>query len=367
MSSNNHNSALGINGGHQANEARDHPKRVSGVSAQAREQAVHQRETAVGQREDQVQARENEIRSTEIRQSTSGDQMTRMQEANANLVIATIEARRLAEQLQMAQAELDHMAYHDPLTGLPNRMLMYDRLAQAIALAQRSDKQFAVLFMDLDAFKHINDSLGHGVGDQLLQSVGKRLLACVRHSDTICRLGGDEFVALLIDIDHPEDAALAVQKMLAAIALPYHIDEQELHVSASFGISIYPDDGMDAEALIKQADTAMYQAKARGRNTYAFFEQEMTDRAIARHTIEAGLRLALDRQEFVLHYQPKFDLPSGTIDGIEALVRWQHPRHGLLAPGSFVSIAEDNGLILPLGRWVLREACQQAQAWQDMG
>ncbi len=301
------------------------------------------------------------------RLQTAGDQLTRLQEANANLVIATIEARKLAEQLQMAQVELDHLAHHDTLTHLPNLILLYDRLAQAISVAQRTGKPFAVLFMDLDAFKHINDSLGHGVGDQLLLSVGKRLLGCVRQSDTICRKGGDEFVALLTDINHPEDAALSAQKMLAAIARPHHIEEHDLHVSASIGISIYPDDGRDTETLIKQADTAMYHAKGQGRNTYAFFEQEMTERAVARQATEASLRLALDRQEFVLHYQPKFDLHSGAIVGIEALVRWQHPQRGLLAPADFVPIAEDNGLILPLGRWVLYEACRQAQARQDMG
>ncbi|QIB66908.1 putative bifunctional diguanylate cyclase/phosphodiesterase [Kineobactrum salinum] len=307
------------------------------------------------------------IRTTEALQSTTGDQMTRLQEVNANLVIATIEARKLAEEVQKAQVALDHLAHHDTLTGLPNRILLYDRLVQAIALAQRSGKQFAVLFMDLDGFKHINDSLGHGVGDQLLQSVGKRLSGCVRQSDSICRHGGDEFVALLIDIDHPEDAALAVRKILTAIALPHHIDQQDLHISASIGISVYPDDGMDAETLIKHADTAMYHAKDKGRKTYAFFEQEMTERAIARQSTEASLRLALERHEFVLHYQPQIDLYSGAIVGVEALVRWQHPQRGLIAPGDFVPIAEDSGLILPLGRWVLREACRQAQAWQDMG
>ena len=349
--------------------------------AKAREDVAHERESAACQREKVVQARERaararekraatreeDIRITEALQSTSGDQLIRMQQANAKLVVATIEARKLADQVQEAQVELDRMAHHDMLTGLPNRILMHDRLIQSIALAKRSGKQFAVLFIDLDAFKHINDSLGHAVGDQLLQSVSKRLLNCVRQSDTISRHGGDEFVVLLIDIDHPEDAALAVQKMLTSIALPHHIHPHDLHVSASIGISIYPDDGIDAETLIKHADAAMYHAKEEGRNTYAFFEQEMTDRVIARQSTEASLRLALDRQEFVLHYQPQFDLHSGAIVGIEALVRWHHPQRGLLAPADFVPIAEDSGLIIPLGRWVLREACRQAQAWQDMG
>ncbi len=349
--------------------------------AKAREDVAHERESAAGQREKVVQEREGDarvrenraarreedIRITETLQTTSGDQLIRLQQANAKLVVATIEARKLAEQVQEAQVELDHMAHHDTLTGLPNRILLHDRLTQAIALSKRSGKPFAVLFLDLDAFKHINDSLGHAVGDQLLQSVSTRLLNCVRQSDTVSRQGGDEFVALLIDIDHPEDAALAAQKMLAAIALPHHILAHDLHVAVSIGISIYPDDGMDAETLIKQADTAMYHAKEEGRNRYAFFEQEMTERAIERQSTEAGLRLALERQELALHYQPQFNLHSGAIVGIEALVRWQHPQRGLLAPADFVPIAEGSGLIVPLGRWVLREACRQARAWQDMG
>ncbi len=349
--------------------------------AAAREDAAHQREDAAGQREGVAQAREDEahvrerraatrereIRSVETLQSVTLDQMTRLQQVNAKLVVATLEARKLAEQVQTAKIELDHLAHHDALTGLPNRILLFDRLAQAISLARRSGKQFAVVFMDLDRFKHINDSLGHGVGDQLLQSVSQRILGCVRQSDTISRQGGDEFVALLPDIDHPEDAALSAQKMIAAIAKPHCINQHDLHIGVSIGISIYPDDGMDAETLIKHADIAMYHAKDKGRNTYAFFEQEMTARAIARQSTEASLRLALDRQEFVLHYQPKINLLSGKVVGIEALVRWQHPQRGLLEPEQFVPVAEDTGLILPLGRWVLREACFQACAWQDAG
>jgi diguanylate cyclase (GGDEF)-like protein len=412
MSRNKKGDVAGPGAGEQGRDSSDHAGRVGGVhdsdrrrqeraafadeatllgriqmaaaredAAGQREDAAGQREDAAGQREDVVQAREgeahvregraatreNEIRSAETLQSATVDHMTRLQQANANLVVSTLEARKLAEQVQTAKVELDHLAHHDVLTGLPNRILLYDRLALAIALARRSGKQLAVMFMDLDRFKHINDSLGHTVGDQLLQSVGQRLLGCVRQSDTISRLGGDEFVALLPDIDHPEDAALSAQKMIAAIALPHRIDQHDLHIGASIGISIYPEDGLDAETLIKHADTAMFHAKDNGRNTYAFFEPEMTARAIARQSIEASLRLALERQEFVLHYQPKVNLLSGTIVGIEALVRWQHPQRGLLIPADFVPIAEDSGLILPLGRWVLREACRQARAWQDAG
>ena len=338
-----------------------------GKLATAQEDAVGLREKAVDVHEGTVTTREREIRAAEMTQGTSDDQIGMLRQANAQLVIATIDAHKLAEQVQTAHADLDHLAHHDVLTDLPNRILLNDRLAQAIALALRRGKQLAVMFMDLDRFKHINDSLGHAVGDRLLQSVAQRLVGSVRHSDTVSRQGGDEFVLLLPDIEHAEDVALSAQKMLMAIALPHLIDRHDLHIGVSIGISIYPDDGQDAETLIKHADIAMYHAKESGRNNYKFFEQDMNARAVQRQSIEAGLRRALERQEFVLHYQPKINLLSGTIVGIEALVRWQHPQHGLLEPAQFVPIAEDSGLILPIGRWVLREACLQARAWQDAG
>jgi diguanylate cyclase (GGDEF)-like protein len=290
-----------------------------------------------------------------------------LQQANENLVIATIEAQKKAEQIQMAKDQLDYLAHHDVLTDLPNRMLLQDRLNQAIELAHRQGKQLAVMFMDLDRFKYINDSLGHGVGDQLLLSVAQRLVKCARHSDTVCRQGGDEFVLLLSSIEHPEDAALFAQKMLATLALPHRIDQRDLHISVSIGISIYPGDGRDAETLIKTADTAMYYAKESGRNNYKFFEQNMHVSAMQRQSIETNLRQALERREFILYYQPKIDLLSGAIVGVEALIRWQHPELGLLAPEQFIYIAEDCGLILPISRWVQREACLQARIWQQQG
>ncbi len=337
-------------------------------AADLREDAVHLREGAAQAREGEADAREGAAtsREQEIR-NTSDDHMTMLRQANEHLVIATIEAQNLAEQVQMAKDQLDHLAHHDTLTDLPNRILLQDRLSQAIELARRQGRQLAVMFMDLDQFKHINDSLGHAVGDQLLQSVTQRLVGCVRHSDTISRQGGDEFVLLLPYIEHAEDAALSAQKMLTALALPHHIDQHDLHITVSIGISIYPDDGQDAETLIKSADTAMYHAKENGRNNYKFFEQKMNARAVQRQSIEASLRRALERQEFVLHYQPKINLHSGTIVGVEALIRWQHPERGLLLPDQFVPIAEDCGLILPIGRWVLREACLQARAWLQSG
>ena len=330
-------------------------------AADLREDAVHLREGAAQAREGAATSRERDIRGT------SDDHMTMLRQANERLVIATIEAQNLAEQVQMAKDRLDHLAHHDTLTDLPNRILLQDRLSQAIELARRQGRQLAVMFLDLDQFKHINDSLGHAVGDQLLRSVTQRLVGCVRHSDTISRQGGDEFVLLLPYIEHAEDAALSAQKMLTALALPHHIDRHDLHISVSIGISIYPDDGQDAETLIKSADTAMYYAKDNGRNNYKFFEQKMNARAVQRQSIEAGLRRALERQEFVLYYQPKVDLDSGIIVGVEALIRWQHPERGLLLPNQFVPIAEECGLILPMGRWVLREACLQARAWLQAG
>ena len=335
--------------------------------ATEREDAAHLRENAADLREEAATSREREIRAAETKQTASDEHTIMLQEANAHLVIATIEARKLAEQVETTKVQLDHLAHHDVLTDLPNRTLLQDRLSQAIEFARRQGRQLAVMFMDLDRFKHINDSLGHAVGDQLLQSVAQRLVGCVRHSDTISRQGGDEFVLLLPFIEHAEDSALSAQKMLAALALPHRIDRHDLQISVSIGISIYPDDGQDVETLIKSADTAMYYAKENGRNNYKFFEPDMNARAVHRQSIEVSLRRALERQEFVLYYQPKINLHSGTIVGVEALIRWQHPERGLLPPSQFVPIAEDCGLILPIGRWVLREACLQVRAWLQAG
>ena len=265
------------------------------------------------------------------------------------------------------EVELSHLARHDFLTGLPNRMLLNDRLDQAIALARRYGRRVAVLFLDLDGFKHINDSLGHAIGDRLLQKTGKRLAAAVRASDTVSRQGGDEFVVVLSEVEHAQNAARQAEKIHAALAKPHAIAGHDLHVNASIGISVFPDDGQDAEALIKCADTAMYHAKENGRNTYEFFRPEMNVRAVARQSLEAQLRRALERREFVLHYQSKTNLKTGAISGAEALIRWRHPERGLLAPAQFVPVAEDCGLIVPIGQWVLREACRQARAWQQAG
>ncbi|HXO61607.1 MAG TPA: EAL domain-containing protein [Candidatus Acidoferrales bacterium] len=264
-------------------------------------------------------------------------------------------------------AEMSHLAQHDILTNLPNRTLLQDRLTQAIATASRNDSRIAVLFLDLDGFKHINDSLGHGTGDRLLQLVAKRLLATVRTSDTVSRMGGDEFVILLSEVSHAGDAGVKAGKILSALSAPFEMEQNTLRVTASVGVSTYPEDGHSAELLIRNADLAMYQAKEKGRSNYQFFEKGMNVRAVERQSIEEDLRFALERNEFVMHYQPRIDLKTGGITGVEALVRWQHPKRGLVGPLRFISVAEDCGLMLPIGKWVLRESCRQAKAWQDAG
>ncbi len=269
---------------------------------------------------------------------------------------------------QTIALKMSYLAQHDFLTNLPNRVLLNDRISQAIAFAKRCGTSLAMLFMDLDNFKHINDSLGHETGDKLLKSVAERLCGCVRKSDTVSRQGGDEFLILVTENRHAEDdAALTANKIIAALVLPHFINANELYVTASIGISVYPTDAMDAETLIKHADTAMYCAKESGRNNYQFFRHDMNVRAVERQVIETHLRQALERKEFVLHYQPLINLDSGRITGVEALLRWIHPNWGIILPDRFIQVAENSGLIVPIGRWVLKEACRQTKRWEDEG
>lgn len=260
-----------------------------------------------------------------------------------------------------------YLAQHDALTGLPNRTLFKDRLSQSMALSDRHQTKLAVLYLDLDRFKPINDSLGHPVGDRVLQSVSQRLLSCVRASDTVCRQGGDEFVILLPELEEAQDASITADKMLQLISATHRLDQHDLHLSASIGIAVYPDDAADAETLMKNADIAMYYAKDSGRNDYKFFKQSMNRRAAERQAIADELYLAVERQEFVLHYQPIVDLQTSAIVAVEALLRWHHPQRGLMLPAQFISIAKDCGLITTIGRSVLRNACCQARQWQEAG
>jgi diguanylate cyclase (GGDEF)-like protein/PAS domain S-box-containing protein len=279
---------------------------------------------------------------------------------------AVIVFRDVSRARAMAK-QMIHSAHHDFLTGLPNRVLLRDRVDQAISLAQRHGTKVAVLFLDLDGFKHINDSLGHAVGDKLLQSVSESLVNCVRGSDTVSRQGGDEFVVLLSEVEQYSDAAITASRMLQAVAEVHPVGPHHLHITTSIGLSVYPDDGVDGETLIKNADTAMYQAKENGRQSYQFFKPAMNVRAVERQSIEEALRSALQRNELSLHYQPKISLATGAIVGAEALLRWTSSSRGSISPAQFIPIAEDCGLILPIGNYVLREACRQARDWLDAG
>ncbi len=266
-----------------------------------------------------------------------------------------------------AEEQIKHLAYHDVLTGLPNRLLFKDRLTVALSHAQRNGSRLAVLFLDLDRFKVINDSLGHNIGDQLLQAVAARVQSCVRESDTVARLGGDEFTLLLPHLSRSDDAAPVAQKLLEAVRYPFHIEGREFFITTSCGVSLYPEDGLDAETLIKNADTAMYQAKEQGRDNYQLFNAFINARALQRIALEHGLRRALSNDEMAVHYQPIFDFRSGRISGMEALLRWNHPEMGSIPPGMFIPLAEANGVMVPIGTWAMRTACRQARQWHEAG
>lgn len=263
--------------------------------------------------------------------------------------------------------ELAFMAHHDFLTGLPNRALLAERFQQAIGQAGRHNKQVALLFLDVDFFKKINDSLGHAVGDQVLRAVAGRLVQCVRTTDTVSRQGGDEFVVLLAEISGAGEAARVAQKLIAVFAEDQFVDGHEIRLTLSIGISVFPADGPDVDTIMQNADTAMYHAKTTGRNNYQFFEQELNTRAIERLNLESGLRRALRQNEFQLMFQPQIELATNTLIGAEVLIRWQDPALGLLLPGQFIAAAEDCGLIIPIGHWVLFETCRQIRQWLDQG
>ncbi|HET9734193.1 MAG TPA: PAS domain S-box protein [Burkholderiales bacterium] len=295
-----------------------------------------------------------------IRPKAFGDGDVRFAEAVANVLSTALQRHR-------AEQRLAHLAQFDALTGLPNRTLLQDRFAQTLVQSQRRQVHAGVLFVDLDRFKLINDSLGHHLGDALIRQVGERLVACVRPGDTVGRISGDEFAVVLADLARPDDAAIVAQKALDALAKPFDLAGNEAYVTASIGIAAFPADGEDAETLLKSADMAMYRAKESARNSYCFFTAEMNQRSVAKVQLNTDLRRALERDEFTLHYQPKVDLASGKLRGMEALLRWNHPSRGLVSPGEFIPALEDSGLILPVGEWVVEEACRQVLRWTEGG
>jgi len=290
-----------------------------------------------------------------------------LQEREAALKLSNALLQEEGRGHQVAAQRVEYLAYYDSLTTLPNRGMFSKLLNQAIALARRDGMQLAVLFLDLDHFKKVNDTLGHQAGDMLLQEIAKRLRGCLRESDTVARLGGDEFVVLLTALQDPAYTELVARKLLAAVSKPFVVLGQEFLVTTSIGVSVFPQGGADERTLMKNADIAMYKAKAEGNDNFQVYSEALTATSSERLALESGLRRALEHDEFVIHYQPKMDARSAAIVGVEALIRWHHPRLGVVAPGRFISIAEETGLIVSIGKWVLKTACVQNMAWRERG
>ena len=322
--------------------------------------------------EEKLRAGESAVRFNTVRVRKDGStvdvavSVSPIRDSSDNLVGFASIARDIGE-LKRTEELIIYQAFHDPLTGLANRSLLMERLNICLGKARRSGKLLALLYLDLDLFKSVNDGIGYVSSDAVLQEVARRLTACVRDADTVARVGGDEFVVLLPEIVHAEDAAIVAHKLLESVAEPFSAGGRGLSLTTSIGVSIFPDDGDDAETLLRSADNAMYRAKQRGRNNYQVSAPELSEEAIKRLDVQAGLRQALERQQLVLHYQPVLSLVSGRIVELEALVRWRHPEKGLIMPGAFIDVAEKAGLMVPLGQWVLGQASSQLKTWQESG